>query len=193
MDYNNLCANLNYLKDYAQKNFDKNRESFIEFSEKIDCKKPSIFSFGCGLGLDSISAKEVFGDNVKYFGIDECDWAIKKTSSYKNFVPRLPDTMKFEEGLFLLTATNNDAMICFFNSLFTISNNTNLMEKLITALQNKNNFYIVCDYTINSNFHMPKVEKQFIRRLKNTLRGNFHFKSFEIIGGDGIIVMGERN
>ena len=27
LDYNNLCSNLNYLKEYAQKNYDKNKES----------------------------------------------------------------------------------------------------------------------------------------------------------------------
>ena len=30
LDYDNLCSNLNYLKEYAEKNFEKNKESFIE-------------------------------------------------------------------------------------------------------------------------------------------------------------------
>ena len=154
LDYNNLCANLNYLRDYAQKNYEKNKQSLVEFQEKVYCNKPFIFSFGCGLGLDYIGAKEVFGDNVKYFGIDECDWAIKNTDAYRNFSPSLPKTMKLEEGLFLLSATNQDAMLCFFNSLFTISNNTDILKKLIAALINKKNFFIICDYTINSNYHI---------------------------------------
>lgn len=50
LDYNNLCANINYLKEYAEKNYEKNKESFIEFRNLIGTSKPNIFSFGCGLG-----------------------------------------------------------------------------------------------------------------------------------------------
>ncbi len=42
-------------------------------------KSPAIFSFGCGIGLDCIGVKEVFGNNIKYYGIDECEWAVIKT------------------------------------------------------------------------------------------------------------------
>lgn len=84
-------------------------------------------------------------------------------------------------------------MLCFFNSLFTITNNTeDLQKKLFDSLQNKKNFYIVCDYTINSNYHMPKEEQDFINKLLNRLSGQFKFKRFEILGGDGIIIYGER-
>ena len=193
LDYNNLCANLNYLKEYAEKNYEKNKESFGELKKIIGNIKPNIFSFGCGLGLDYVGAKEIFGDNLNYYGIEECEWAIKKTDNYKNFEPKLPKTMKFDEGMFLLTATRDNAVLCFFNSLFTISNNTeDLQKQLLEALQNKRNFYIICDYTINSNYHMPKEEQDFINELLRRLNGQFKFKRFEILGGDGIIICGER-
>ncbi len=192
LDYENLCANVNYLKEYAERNYEKNKESFVEFKKIIGEAEPNIFSFSCGLGLDYIGAKEVFGRNMKYYGIDECDWAIKKTENYKCFEPQLPKTIKYDEGLFLLTATKENAVLCFFNSLFTILNNTDLEKELVNALQDKKNFYIVCDYTINSNFHMPKEEQDFLNRLLNQLRGNFKFKRFEILDGNGIIICGER-
>ncbi len=59
-------------------------------------------------------------------------------------------------------------------------------------MQNKRNFYIICDYTINSNYHMPKEEQDFINKLLRRLTGQFKFKRFEILGGDGIIICGER-
>lgn len=124
LDYDNLCANLNYFKEYVEKNYEKNKESFIELKKITNNSKLSIFSFGCGLGLDYVGAKEVFGDNMNYFGIDECEWKFKETKNYKNFEPKLPKTVKFDEGIFLLTATPENAVLCFFNSLFTISNNT---------------------------------------------------------------------
>ena len=193
LDYNNLRANLNYLKEYAEKNYEKNKESFGELKKIIGNIKPNIFSFGCGLGLDYVGAKEIFGDNLNYYGIEECELAIKKTDNYKNFEPKLPKTMQFDEGMFLLTATRDNAVLCFFNSLFTISNNTeDLQKQLFEALQNKRNFYIVCDYTINSNYHMPKEEQDFINKLLRRLNGQFKFKRFKILGGDGIIICGER-
>lgn len=193
LDYDNWCANLNYLKEYAEKNYEKNKESFAELKKITGERKLNIFSFGCGLGLDYVGAKEVFDNNFNYYGIEECEWAIKKTDNYKNFEPKLPKTMKFDEGIFLLTATRENAALCFFNSLFTILNNTeDLQKQLSEALQNKRNFYIVCDYTINSNYHMPKEEQDFINKLLRKLNGQFKFKRFEILSGDGIIVCGER-
>lgn len=193
LDYDNLCANLNYLKEYAEKNYEKNKESFVELKKIVGERKLNIFSFGCGLGLDYVGAKEIFGDNLNYYGIEECEWAIKKTDNYKNFEPKLPKTIKFDEGIFLLTATRENAVLCFFNSLFTISNNTeDLQKQLLDSLQDKKNFYIVCDYTINSNYHMPKEELDFIDKLLRKISGQFKFKRFEILGGDGIIVCGER-
>ncbi len=193
LDYDNLCANLNYLKEYAEKNYEKNKKSFAELKKINAGRKLNIFSFGCGLGLDYVGAKEVFGNDFNYYGIEECDWAIKSTDNYKNFEPRLPKTMKFDEGMFLLTATRENAVLCFFNSLFTISNNTeDLQKQLFDALQDKKNFYIVCDYTINNNYHMPKEEQDFINKLLRRLSGQFKYKRFEILSGDGIIVCGER-
>ncbi len=192
LDYNNLCANLNYLKDYAIKNYNKNKNSFDYLNSIIEPCHLNIFSFGCGLGLDYFGAKEIFND-FKYYGIDECDWAIKETENYKNFLPKLPKTINFEDGLFFLSALRSNVVICFFNSLFTISNNTeNLLNKLLSALQYKNNFFIVCNFTINSNYHMPKIELNFINNLIKHLRSQFKFKRFEILDGDGIIVCGVK-
>ena len=192
LDYDNICSNLNYLKEYAEKNYEKNKESFIELKKLMGNKIPTIYSFGCGLGLDYVGAVEVFGEKVKYYGIDECDWAIKKTDAYKNFKPTLPQTSKFDVGTFLLNGRQNNLVICFFNSLFTISNNTKLDEVLLKALQNQDEFYIVCDYTINSNYHMPKEEQDFINNLIKRLRGKFKFKSIDILEGKGIIIYGDR-
>lgn len=192
LDYDNLCSNLNYLKEYAKKNYMKNKESFVELKKILGDKKPNIISFGCGLGLDYVGAKEVFGDNFNYYGIDGCDWAIKKTENYKNFTPKLPKTMKYDDGVFLLNILKENAVLCFFNSLFTISNNSNLDEELFKALQNMKNFYIVCDYTINSNYHMPSEEQDFLKKLKDKVRGQFKFKQYEILEGSGIIITGER-
>lgn len=188
LDYNNLCSNLNYLNKYAESNYEKNKESFIELKKIIGEVAPNIFSFGCGLGLDYVGAVEVFGDNVKYYGIDECNWAIRETANYKNFQPKLPKTVKFAEGMFLLKMVQGSVVLCFFNSLFTIANNTDLENELVNALQGKNNFYLVCDYTINNNFHMPKEEVDFINKLIYRFKENFKFKRFEILDGKGIIV-----
>ena len=140
LDYNNLCANLNYLKEYAEYNYEKNKESFEELKNLTKNDSLYIFSFGCGLGLDYIGAKGVLVGDIKYYGIDKCNWAIKRTESYKNFQPKLPKTIKYDEGIFLLTAVNENAVICFFNSLFTISNNSDLEDQLVEALRNKKNF-----------------------------------------------------
>ena len=193
LDYNNLCSNLNYLNEYAESNYEKNKESFIELKKIIGEFAPNIFSFGCGLGLDYIGAVEVFGNNVKYYGIDECDWAIKETVNYKNFQPNLPKTVKFAEGMFLLKMVPGSVVLCFFNSLFTIANNTDLENELVNALQGKNNFYLVCDYTINNNFHMPKEEVDFINKLIQRFSGSFKFKRFEILEGKGIILCASHN
>lgn len=82
-------------------------------------------------------------------------------------------------------------VICFFNSLFTISNNSNLKEDLVKALENKNNFYIIYDYTINNNYHMPKEEMDFLKSLRRKLN-SFHYNSFEILDGKGIIMSGRK-
>lgn len=128
LKYDNLCSNLNYLEEYGEKNYIKNKESFFELKKILGNKTPTIFSFGCGIGLDYIGAKEVFGKDVEYYGIDECEWAIAKTNNYKNFSPHLPKTIKFNTGVFLLNANQKNLVLCFFNSLFTISENTKLRQ-----------------------------------------------------------------
>lgn len=52
LDYDNLCSNLNYFKEYAEKNYKKNKGSFVELKKIIGNKASTIFSFSCGLGLD---------------------------------------------------------------------------------------------------------------------------------------------
>lgn len=192
LDYDNLCSNLNYLYEYGEKNFTKNKDSFLELKKIIGAVSPTIFSFGCGIGLDYLGAIEVFGEKIKYYGIDECDWAIAKTSGYKNFDPKLPKTIKFDVGTFLLGGNYDNLVLCFFNSLFTISENTDLEKRLLETLKNKDKFYFVCDYTINSNFHMPTVEQHFIDRLIRKLRTDFSFNRFEILDGKGIIVVAKK-
>ncbi len=192
LDYDNLCSNLNYLYEYGEKNYEKNKESLEEFQKYIKIKNPIIFSFGCGLGLDYIACTEIFNENVKYFGIDETDWAIKKTDNYTKFQPKLPKTMKYNAGIMSLNAFKENIVLCFFNSLFTISNNTNLFNDLFEAIQKMKNFYIICDFTINSNYHMPKEEQDFLDKLKNKLSGQFKIKEIDILDGRGIILAGVK-
>ena len=192
LNYDNLCSNLNYLKEYGEKNYLKNKESLIELKKILNNEIPTIFSFGCGLGLDYIGAVEVFGEKIIYYGIDECKWAITNTNNYKNFTPKLPKTIKFDVGNFMLSVNYRNPVLCFFNSLFTISENTDLCKILLKSLQNKEKFYFVCDFTINSNFHMPTVEREFINNLIKKLESHFSFKCFDILDGAGIIVLAKR-
>lgn len=192
LKYDNLCSNLNYLQEYGEKNYIKNKDSFVELKNIMGNKIPTIFSFGCGIGLDCIGAIEVFGNDIKYYGIDECEWAVMKTYNYKNFMPKLPKTIKFDVGTFLLNGRYDNLVLCFFNSLFTISENTDLDKLLITALKNQDEFYLVCDYTINNNFHMPTVEQEFIDNLIKKLKHYFQTKRYEILDGKGIIIKAKR-
>lgn len=192
LNYNNLCSNINYLKEYGEKNYIKNKESLIELKNILGDKIPTIFSFGCGLGFDYIAAKDIFGENVKYFGIDNCNWAIKNTENYLNFESKLPKTITFDVGKFLLYANFENLVICFFNSLFTISDNTDLEGELIKVLQSKNDFYIICDFTINNNLHMRTEEISFLSCLTKKLNNKFKFKQFDILDGRGIIILGKR-
>jgi SAM-dependent methyltransferase len=191
--YDNLCANVKYLIEYAEQNFDKNQETFIALRKIMGEQNPSIFSFGCGLGLDYLGAIESFGERVIYHPIDECEWAIKDTDNFKNFEPKLPRrTMKYDEAIFMLRITTQNPVLCFFNSLFTISDHTNLINDLLEILKNKGKFYFVCNYTINNNFHLPSTEQDFIDNLLKKLRPSFAFKKFDILDGKGIIIAGER-
>lgn len=192
LNYSNLCSNLNYLYEYGEKNFLKNRESFFNLKKIIKDATPTIFSFGCGIGLDYIGALEAFEGKIKYYGIEDCNWAITKTDVYKNFSPELPKVIKFDVGTFILNGNFSNLILCFFNSLFTISENTNLEKLLLKALKNKDSFYLVCNYTINNNFHMPTVEQAFINKLTNKLSKTFYFNRFEILDGRGIIISAKR-
>ena len=191
LDYNNLCSNLNYLKEYGEKNYEKNKESFVELKKYMGKKTPTIFSFGCGLGLDFIGATEIFG-NINYWGIDDCEWAIKETETYKNFEPKLPKTIKYDVGIYMLKGKYQNLVVCFFNSLFTISNNSNLEKELVEALRRQDSFYLICDFTINNNYHMPKEEQDFLNKLINKLKSVFKFKKFDILEGRGIIIYGVK-
>lgn len=114
-----------------------------------------------------------------------------KTDNYKNFSPKLPKTIKFD-GTFLLNGSQDNLVLCFFNSLFTISENTDLDKLLITALKNQDEFYFVCDYTINSNFHMVAVEQEFIDNLIKKLKQHLKTKRYETLDGKGIIIKAIR-
>lgn len=70
--YNNLCSNLNYLKNYGEEYYNRMKESFEELS-KITKNKVIIFSFGCGPSLDYLASKEIFQSDFSYFGVDECE------------------------------------------------------------------------------------------------------------------------
>lgn len=192
LKYDELCSNVNYLREYGEKNYNKNKESLIELKKVIGKKIPTIFSFGCGIGLDYIGAKDVFGEDVKYFGVDECEWAITKTNNYKNFNRSLPQVLKFNVGTFLLGAKHCNLVLCFFNSLFVISENTNLYKLLIGALKLQDEFYLVCDYTINNNFHMPSVEIKFIENLIKDMSCFFKINRFDILEGKGIIIKARK-
>ena len=82
-EYDNLCSNLNYLKNYGQEYFDRMKESFEELN-KLNNNKLTIFSFGCGCNLDYFAGIEVFKNNLSYIGVDNTDWAIKEIKAYKN-------------------------------------------------------------------------------------------------------------
>ena len=173
------------------KNYEKNKLSFIELKKLLNDKAPTIFSFGCGLGLDKIGADDVF-KNLKYCGIDATEWAIKKTESYKEFKPKLPKTVKYDTGIYILKGKYENTVLCFFNSLFTVSENSDLDKDLTECLKNKDNFYIVCNFTINKNYHMPKEEQDFLTKLMNNLKNDFRFSKFDILDGKGIIIHGVK-
>lgn len=63
---------------------------------------------------------------------------------------------------------------------------------MLKTLKNKDKFYFVCDYTINSNFHMPTLEQHFIDKLIIKLKTNFSFNRFEILDGKDIIISAKK-
>jgi hypothetical protein len=63
---------------------------------------------------------------------------------------------------------------------------------LVSALQAKNKFYFVCNYTVSSDFHLMSVELNFIKELLHELIAKFTFKKIDILGDKGIIIIGNR-
>ena len=192
-DYDNLCSNLNYLKNYGQEYFDRMKESFIELKNLIDFK-PSIFSFGCGCSLDYLAAKEVFENDFGYFNIDECEWAIKNTEAYKNLDDNMPkENLFFDEGKRFLHLAVSNIVICLFNSLNDIMNNKeNLLGEFFECLHQKQNFCVVCNHTRGGNHVLAWNEECFLEDLCKKLRKYFNIKKLKILGGEGIIISGKR-
>ncbi|MDR0976053.1 MAG: hypothetical protein LBM01_03815 [Christensenellaceae bacterium] len=190
--YDNLCSNVNYLEMYGEANYERNKETFAELKKKLNGEKPSIFSFGCGLGLDYLGVKEVFGDNATYCGIDKCKWAITQTENYKNFTPKLPKAIDFDDGMFSLHFPYQNPVLCFFHSLYTISKNVDLKSKLLEMLQGKPNFYIVVNFTINVHFGPVIREREFLGELVTELKRTFNIKQFDILNDTAIIIKGEK-
>ncbi len=121
-EYNNLCSNLNYLKDYGQEYFDRMKESFEELN-KLNNNKLTIFSFGCGCNLDYMASMEVY-ENMSYIGVDNTQWSIKETRAYKNlFCDENNNNFNYNEGIKLLSIVHGNVVVCFFNSLNDILQN----------------------------------------------------------------------
>ena len=192
-EYDNLCSNLNYLKNYGQEYFDRMKESFEELN-KLNNNKLTIFSFGCGCNLDYFAGIEVFKNNLSYIGVDNTDWAIKEIKAYKNLLKNeIKNNFKYNEGIKLLSVVPNNAVVCFFNSLNDILQNTkNLKEDLVDSLERKSNFYIVCNYTRGGNHTFAWNEECFLKSLCNKLKDRFSIKQLEILSGEGIIISGSK-
>ncbi len=189
----NLCSNLNYLKNYGEEYFERMKESFEELA-KITKKGVTVYSFGCGCSLDYLAGKQVFGENFSYFNIDECDWAIKETKAYKNLDNKMPkESLNFDEGINFLNIAVDNVAICFFNSLNDILNNkSDLKQILVASLKQKQNFYILCNYTHGGNHTLAWNEECFLKDLCKELKNIFLIKKLEILNGEGIIITGSK-
>lgn len=192
-EYGNLCSNLNYLKSYGENYYVKMEESFSALSS-VGIKKPIVFSFGCGCCLDYVAAKEVFGEELSYINIDECEWAIKDTAAYKKMANNMPQrNIKFADGMVLLKVALERTVISFFNSLNDIlDNQCDFDKKLVEALNYKRNFAIICNYTRGGNHTLAWNEECFLNDLCKDLKKQFTIKLIDILGGEGIIILGER-
>lgn len=192
-EYDNLCSNLNYLKNYGDEYYERMKESFAELAKVIK-DKIVVFSFGCGCSLDYLAGKEIFENNFSYFGVDECEWAVKDTSAYKNLDEYMPKkNLNYYEGLRLLSIVPNNAVICFFNSLNDIMNNKKDLKKdLLETMSIKTNFQIICNYTRGGNHTLAWNEECFLKDLCKNLRSKFQIKQLEILNGEGIIISGTR-
>jgi hypothetical protein len=192
LKYDDLCSNINYLREYGERNFEKNKTSYEELRKAAKNESLAIFSFGCGIGLDYVGAREVFGEGIQYYPIDQCKWAITKTKAFKENAPKLPNKiMGFTDAMFILRLETKVPVLCFFNSLFTISQNTDLKTELTKALSDKKKFYIVCDYTINNNYHFPSAEEEFLNDFVKSFKNKYSFKKFDILDGKGVIIAAE--
>lgn len=191
--YDNLCSNLNYLKNYGEEYYSRMKKTFEELLN-ITRERIVVFSFGCGCSLDYLALKETFNNNFSYFGIDECEWAVKATNEYKALSENMPkENLKFIDGINLLSVSSNNPVVCFFNSLNDILNNRNyLKEELLSAFSGKTNFYIVCNFTRGGNHVLAWNEERFLKKLCKALRKNYQVKQLEILGGEGIIIIGKR-
>lgn len=191
--YDNLCSNINYLRNYGQEYYERMERSFKEL-KKLCVDKLIVYSFGCGCSLDYLAAKQVFGEQITYFNVDECEWAIKQTKEYKQMDKKMPkDNLHFEEGCQLLKLTLDSSVVCFFNSLSDIlTNQKNAKNDFISALGHRQIFYILCNFTRGGNHTLAWREECFLEDLCKELSKNYHTKRFEILGGEGIIISGER-
>ncbi len=192
-EYDNLCSNLNYLKSYGENYYAKMEESFGELSS-AGVKKPIVFSFGCGCCLDYVAAKEVFGDELSYINIDECEWEVKSTVAYQKLANNMPrQNIKFADGMGLLKVAMERIVICFFNSLNDILGNQSTFDKrLLEALNHKRSFAIVCNYTRGGNHALAWNEECFLNDLSKELKKQFTIKQIDILSGEGIIILGAR-
>jgi hypothetical protein len=193
-EYDNLDSNVNYLENYGQQYYDRMAASFAELKKITGNKRPHILSFGCGCCLDYIACKENFGDNFSYTPIDKCEWAIMQTEQYKNLTSGMPKkSLSFNDGIMLLQMIPDNAAICFFNSLNDILNDKpNSQTTLASVLSTKSNFYLVCNFTVTSNFTLAMTEQNFIDELLKELNTKFVFKKFDILGGKGILIQGQK-
>jgi len=193
LKYDDLCSNVSYLKMYGKANYEQNKETFEKLKKIMNNEKPAIFSFGCGIGLDSVGAKEIFGNHVVYFPIDEYKWAICETKQYKDFEPKLPRKfIKYDESIWLLQMTQNVPVICFFHSLYSIKKEKDVKKDLLKVLKGKNKFYFVCNFTINNHYGPTLNERDYIDSLIEELSQTFTIKKFDIINNRGIIMHGSK-
>ena len=101
--------------------------------------------------------------------------------------------MKFIDGISLLKIAVERVAICFFNSLNDILNNQkDLKYKLVSSLSSKRNFAIVCNFTRGGNHTLAWNEECFLNDCCKELKKHFLMKRIDILGGEGIIILGDK-